>query len=87
MYSNLDGEKFNRKKIVFLLACASVLGGKTQAANKNNAQSPKTVSEVGRWSDKNLNKGLISWVKNHKWQLGGQYINSCRCDFIYNFRC
>ena len=62
-------KKFVRKKIAFLLACASILSCKTQARNKNEPQIQQTLAAVGGASDKNSNKGLINWVKNHKWQL------------------
>ena len=63
-------KKFNRKKIAFLLACASILSSKARARNENEPQSPQTVAAVGGAATKNSNKGLINWVKNHKWQLG-----------------
>jgi hypothetical protein len=39
--------KLGKDKIALFLACASVLGGKTQAMNINKAQSPQTVAAVG----------------------------------------
>ena len=39
--------KFGREKIALFLACASVLGGKTQAMNISKAQSPQTIGAIG----------------------------------------
>ena len=60
-------KRFSRRKIALVLACASVLGGKTQAMNK--PQSQKTIAAVGGATDKNSNKGFANWAKNHEWQL------------------
>ena len=60
-------KKFSRRKIALALACASILGGRTQAMNK--PQSRQTVAAVGGATDKNSNKGFANWAKNHKWQL------------------
>ncbi len=60
-------KKFSRRKIALALACASILGGRTQAMNK--PQSQKTVAAVGGATDKNSNKGFANWAKNHKWKL------------------
>ena len=38
-------KKFSRRKIALALACASILGGRTQAMNK--PQSRQTVAAVG----------------------------------------
>ena len=40
-------KKFVRKKIAFLLACASILSSKAQARNENEPQSSQTVAAVG----------------------------------------
>lgn len=65
-------KKFNRKKIALALACASVLGGKTQAVDKNKPQSQQILAAVGGTvfdnskalkkskSMSNLTKGLIA---------------------------
>jgi hypothetical protein len=37
--------KFNRKKIALTLVCASILGGKTQAAQ--NIKTEQTLAAVG----------------------------------------
>ena len=60
-------KKFSRRKIALALACASILGGRTQAMNK--PQSRQTVAAVGGATDKNSNKGFANWAKDHKWQL------------------
>ena len=60
-------KKFSRRKIALALACASILGGRTQAMNK--PQSRQTVAAVGGATDKNSNKGFANWAKNHKWKL------------------
>ena len=39
--------KFDKKAIALFLACASVLGGKTQAVNISKVQSPQTIGAVG----------------------------------------
>ena len=39
-------KKFRRKKLAFALACASILGGKTQAMNMNKPQSQQTLAAV-----------------------------------------
>ena len=61
-------KKFGRRKIALVLACASILGGKTQAMNK--PQSQKTVAAVGEATTKNSSKGFVNWVKNHKLGVG-----------------
>ena len=58
------------KKIAFALACASGLGGKTLAMKKNQSQNAKPPVTVSKQINENSNKGVLSWVKNHKWQLG-----------------
>ena len=40
-------KKFRRKKLAFALACASILGGKSQAMDKNKPQSRQTLAAVG----------------------------------------
>ena len=62
--------KFGKNKVALFLACASILSSKIQARNENEPQSQQTVVAVGVASNKNSNKGLINWVKDHKWQLG-----------------
>ena len=62
-------KKFRRKKLAFALACASILGGKSQAMDKNKPQSRQTLAAVGGVADKKSSKGFVNWVKNHKWQL------------------
>ena len=63
IYEILNGavymNKFGRRKIALALACASILGDKTQATNK--PQSQKTVAAVGGAASRN--KGLS---KNQK---------------------
>ena len=61
-------KRFSRRKIALVLACASILGGKTQAMNK--PQSQKTVAAVGGATTKNSSKGFVNWVKNHKLGVG-----------------
>jgi hypothetical protein len=61
-------KRFSRRKIALVLACASVLGGKTQAMNK--PQSQKTIAAVGEATTKNSSKGFVNWVKNHKLGVG-----------------
>ena len=59
-------KKLDRKKIAFLLACASISSGKIQAENTNKAQSPETVAAVGGRSlviISTLNRGLAK-IKN-----------------------
>ena len=58
------------KKIAFALACVSGLGGKTLAMKKNQSQNAKPPVTVSKQINENSNKGVLSWVKNHKWQLG-----------------
>ena len=60
-------KEFRRKKLAFALACASILGGKTQAMNK--PQSQETVAAVVGATTKNSSKGFVNLAKNHKWQL------------------
>ena len=62
-------KKFRRKKLAFALACASILGGKSQAMDKNKPQSNQTLAAVGGVADKKSSQGFVNWVKNHKWQL------------------
>ena len=59
-----------RRKIALALACASILGGKTQAMNTNKSQSRQTLAAVGVFDNSkalkshksmsNLTKGLIA---------------------------
>ena len=63
-------KKFKRKKLAFALAFASILSGGTQARNKNEAQSQQTLATVVGVSDKNLNKGFVNWVKDHRLVVG-----------------
>ncbi len=58
--------KLGKDKIALFLACASVLGGKTQAMNK--PQSQETVAAVGEAADKSKTK-KIDWNKILK--IGG----------------
>ena len=60
--------KFNRKKIALTLVCASILGGKTQAAQ--NIKTEQTLAAVGGATAKNSSKGFVNWVKNHKLGVG-----------------
>ena len=39
--------KLGQDKIALFLACASVLGGKTQAMNISKVQNPQTIGTVG----------------------------------------
>lgn len=54
---------FGRNKIALVLACASVLVGKTQAMNTNRAKNPQTVGAVGgaavRNQPKKINRAKI----------------------------
>ncbi len=56
-------KKFRRKKLAFALACASIFGCKTQAAQ--NIKTEQSLAAVGA-TTKNSNTGFINWVKNHK---------------------
>ena len=40
-------KKFGRNKIALFLACTSVLGGKIQAMNLDEAQTQQTLATVG----------------------------------------
>ena len=60
-------KKFSRRKIAFALACASIFGCKTQAAQ--NIKTEQSLAAVSGAATKNSNKGFINLVKNHKWQL------------------
>lgn len=62
-------KKFGKNKVALFLACASILGGKAQAMNKNKPQSNQTLAAVGGVADKKSSQGFVNWVKNHKWQL------------------
>ncbi|MBR0184230.1 MAG: hypothetical protein IJQ10_03660 [Clostridia bacterium] len=55
--------KFNRKKIALTLVCASILGGKTQAAQ--NIKTEQTLAAVG-----GVLLSLINSLKNKKLPLG-----------------
>ncbi len=57
-----------RKKIALALACASGLGGKTLAINKNQSQNEKPLVTFSGQINKSSNKGGLNWVKNH-WPL------------------
>ena len=50
--------KLGKDKIALFLACASVLGGKTQAMNINKVQSLQTIGTVGGATTPVKNKGL-----------------------------
>ena len=63
-------KKFRRKKLAFALACASILGGKTQAMNTNKPQSRQTIAAVGGAATKNSSTGFVDWVKKHKLGVG-----------------
>ena len=63
-------KKFGGDKVALFLVCMSVLGNKASATNTKKAQNPQIVATEGVVNDKNSNKGLINWVKNHKRQLG-----------------
>ena len=58
-------KKFGRKKIAIALACTSILGGKSPTT-----LYPQTVEAAGR-SVESSSKGLVNWVKNHKWPVIG----------------
>ena len=58
-------KKFCRKKIAIALACSSILGGKS-----STTLYPQTVEAAGR-SVESSSKGLVNWVKNHKWPVIG----------------
>ncbi|MBO6126935.1 MAG: hypothetical protein J6P21_02940 [Clostridia bacterium] len=53
---------FGRNKIALVLACASVLGGKTQAMNTNRAKTSQIVGAVGGAAVRNQPK-KINWAK------------------------
>ena len=61
-------KKFRRKKLAFALACASIFGCKTQAAQ--NIKTEQSLAAVGGAATKNSNKGFINLVKNHKLGVG-----------------
>lgn len=63
-------KKFRRKKLAFALACASILGGKTQAMDKNKHQSRQTLAAAGGVTSKNSNNRFVDWAKNHKLVVG-----------------
>lgn len=48
--------RFSRRKIALALACASVLGGKTQAMNSNMSQSKQALAAVGEATSSKFNK-------------------------------
>ncbi len=54
-------KKFSKNKIALFLACASVLGGKTQAMNISKVQIPQVIGTVGgaRTKPKKINWGKI----------------------------
>ena len=56
--------KLGKDKIALLLACASVLGGKTQAMNISKVQNPQTIGTVGgaRNQPKKINLGKIAKI-------------------------
>ena len=60
--------RFSRRKMALALACASILGGKTQAAQ--NIKTEQTLAAVGGATAKNSSKGFVNWVKNHKLGVG-----------------
>ena len=53
--------KFGRRKVALFLACASVLGGKTQAMKE--PQSRQTFAAVGGLLIKNQTKALLIGLK------------------------
>jgi hypothetical protein len=63
--------KLGKDKIALFLACASVLGGKTQAMNINKAQSPQTVAAVGGAASRNNQSDKQRLTKNQKLAIGG----------------
>ncbi len=56
--------KLGKDKIALFLACASVLGGKTQAMNISKVQNPQTIGTVGgaRNQPKKINWGKIAKI-------------------------
>ena len=54
-------KKFSRRKIALALACALILGGKTQAMN--TFQSRQTVAEVGGRLIRSQTKDLLIGLK------------------------
>ncbi len=56
--------KLGKDKIALFLACASVLGGKTQAMNISKVQNPQTIGTVGgaRNQSKKINWGKIAKI-------------------------
>ena len=48
--------KLGKDKIALFLACASVLGGKTQAMNISKVQNPQTIGTVRGGRETNLKK-------------------------------
>ena len=55
-------KKFGRDKVALFLACASVLGSKTYAMDKNKAQNPQIAVEV-RKKASSCSKEIPNWLK------------------------
>lgn len=55
-------KKFGRDKVALFLACASVLGSKTYAMDKNKAQNPQIAVEV-REKASSCSKEIPNWLK------------------------
>lgn len=55
-------KKFGRDKVALFLACASVLGSKTHAMDKNKAQNPQIAVEV-RKKASSCSKEIPNWLK------------------------